>query len=309
MAQQVDLKVGFSCNNRCIHCVVSDKISESDLSFEDIENIIEGYISKYDRINLTLTGGEITFRKDYDKIIQLVKRNKDAGLIEYVDMQTNGRMLSRDKILNETIPVVDLYLVALHSYNPRTHDHITSVPGSFAETTLALSKLSERIDIGSIAIQTVISKSNYKELKDTYKFVHEEYGIKECNITFPHPLGVAFDTNITPTYSEVQYSVNEALEYCLKVGIEPYLEALPFCVFINKLQEYLLNMHEKFKTNVVGYGGEKDGHIDYRIVSEEGYSKYDSCSKCKYSNICLGVWKEYHRLYPLNDMYSLFKQY
>lgn len=309
MAQQVDLKVGFSCNNRCIHCVVSDKISEKDLSLEDIENIIENYISKYDRINLTLTGGEITCRSDFDKIIQLVKRKKDAGLIEYVDMQTNGRMLSQDKLLNETIPVVDFYLVALHSYNPRIHDHITSVPGSYAQTTLALSKLSQKVDIGSIAIQTVISKSNYKELKDTYKFVHEEYGIRECNITFPHPLGVAFDTNITPTYSEIQDSVNEALEYCLEVGIEPYLEALPFCVFKNNLHGYVLKIHNIMKANVVGYGGEKDGHIDYSIVYEEGYSKYDSCIKCEYSNICLGIWKEYHQLYPLQDMYSLYMNF
>jgi sulfatase maturation enzyme AslB (radical SAM superfamily) len=240
--------------------------------------------------------------------MQFIKIKKEAGFIEFVDMQTNGRMLSQDKILKETIPIVDFYLIALHSNSPETHDYITSIPGSFSETTLALSKLSKKIDIKKIAIQTVISKANYKNLKKTYKFVHETYGISECNITFPHPLGVAFDTSITPTYSEIKSSVNEALKYCLEVGINPYLEALPFCVFDKTLHEYVLEMYKKEQPDVVGYGGAKDGYIDYNIVLDEGYSKYDSCSKCKFHNICLGVWKEYKQLYPLNDMNSLFTQ-
>ena len=40
MAQRVDLKVGFSCNNNCIHCVISDKFAERDLTLQEIEDIL-----------------------------------------------------------------------------------------------------------------------------------------------------------------------------------------------------------------------------------------------------------------------------
>jgi MoaA/NifB/PqqE/SkfB family radical SAM enzyme len=307
MAQIVDLKVGFSCNNECIHCVVSDKRSENDLSFEAIKSLIEDYILSYSQISLTLTGGEITYREDYGKIMQFVKRKKDEGFITFVDLQTNGRKLSNEKVLEETVNVVDFYLIALHSSNPDIHNYITSSPVSFNETTLALSKLITKVNVNSIAIQTVISKKNYTGLKDVYKFVHEHYGIMECNITFPHPLGTAFDIEITPTYSEIKDSVNAALKYCLENGISPYLEALPFCIFEKRYQEYALETYKKRNQNVVGYGGEKDGQIDYKKASEEGYSKYDTCKRCVFDHICVGVWKEYKLLYPLDDLHQLQK--
>ena len=77
MAQLIDLKVGFSCNNRCIHCVVSDKYSEKNLSLEEIKRLIEYYISQYGSIKLTLTGGEVTIRKDYCQLMQFVELKKD----------------------------------------------------------------------------------------------------------------------------------------------------------------------------------------------------------------------------------------
>ena len=76
MAQLIDLKVGFSCNNNCIHCVISDKTKEKDLSLEQIKELVNGYIEQYGEIQLTLTGGEVTIRKDFIQLwIMLKKRN------------------------------------------------------------------------------------------------------------------------------------------------------------------------------------------------------------------------------------------
>ena len=93
MAQLVDLKVGFTCNNNCIHCVISDKFSERDLTLLEIQDLINGYIEQYGTIQLTLTGGEITIRKDFLDIMRFVQQKKYEGLITFVDMQTNARML------------------------------------------------------------------------------------------------------------------------------------------------------------------------------------------------------------------------
>ena len=115
MAQLVDLKVGFSCNNNCIHCVISDKISEKDLTLSEIKALIDNYISEYGVIQLTLTGGEITIRKDFSDIMDFVRQRKNEGKISFVDMQTNAGMLQKEGLAKIACKVVDFFLVALHS--------------------------------------------------------------------------------------------------------------------------------------------------------------------------------------------------
>lgn len=305
MSQIVDLKVGFSCNNHCIHCVVSDKINESDLTLNEIKALIDNYINTYGEIQLTLTGGEVTIREDFIELLSFIKGKKDTGRITFVDMQTNARMLSNEDKLYAALGVVDFYLVALHSDIPEVHDKITRVKGSFSQTTRAIKQIVKNAGTKKIAIQTVISRENYQRLPYVYKFSHERFGITEFNITFPHPIGICFDRNIVPSYQEVQPYVNLSLYYCVSNGIYPYVEALPPCVFEPKLRDYVLKFLENTCMDVVGYAGEKDGEIDYGALFSSGHKKYNSCLKCKYNKICDGVWKEHVLLYPDEDMLQL----
>ena len=307
MSQWVDLKVGFTCNNRCIHCVVSDKTNERDLTFEEIQQLLQDYIQEFGTIQLTLTGGEITIRKDFEKIIAYVSQLKKEGKITFVDMQTNARMLSKDEVLKPTIGVVDFFLVALHGFEPLTHDSITQVRGSFEQTTTALGKIVEATDPNSVAIQTVINRKNYKNLRRIYQFVYETFGIKEFNITFPHPIGVCNSCDVVPSYHEVQSYVNEALSYCLDNGIHPYIEALPYCVFKEELRQYAIEFYKERAIHVVGYAGQVHGKIDYQELFASGHTMYTSCNQCSMQKICEGVWVEHTLLYPDEDMFSLMK--
>lgn len=309
MAQLVDLKVGFTCNNNCIHCVISDKFSERDLTLLEIQDIINGYIEQYGTIQLTLTGGEITIRKDFVEIMNFVQQKKSEGLITFVDMQTNARMLHKEDLAKVACSVVDFFLVALHSYNADTHDSITRSKGSFIQTTKALQNLIKFAGRDKIAIQTVINRKNYTQLKQIYSFVNETFGIKECNITFPHPIGVCMSKDVVPSYEEVKPYVNEALSYCLSEGIYPYIEALPFCILNNdRNREYLFEFLKKRDIDVVGYCGEKDGKLNYSELFDEGHRKYATCANCPYTAQCEGVWKEHVEIYPTEDMYKLMHQ-
>lgn len=306
MSQLVDLKVGFSCNNNCIHCVVSDKFSEKDLDLLEIKKIIDNYIDKYEKIQLTLTGGEISFRKDFFNILDYVQEKKDAGSITFVDMQTNARKLSEDDFAYKASKTVDFFLIALHSNQEEVHNSITRCKGSFSQTTAAISNLIKYGCKDKIAIQTVINRKNYTHLKDIYKFTYESFGIKECNITFPHPIGVCMSSDVVPSYSEVKPFVNEALEYCLDNDIFPYIEAIPFCVLEEgRNREYLFEFLNKRNIEVVGYCGKIDGDLNYSELFDEGHSKYSSCSKCLFNDVCEGVWKEHKYIYPNEDMYEL----
>ena len=305
MAQLIDLKVGFSCKNRCIHCVISDKTSEQDLTLNEIQKIIDEYINRYGKIQLTLTGGEVTVRKDFVELMNFVKSKKESGKITYVDVQTNGRMLSSDELQTAAENVIDFYLIALHCDLPEIHDSITMAKGSFEQTTNAIRKISTAVGSEKIAIQTVINRKNYQRLKYVYKFAHDKLGITEFNLTFPHPIGLCYSQKIVPTYKEVQPYVNDALSYCLDNGIKPYIEALPFCVFTPTLRRYAFDFWERRCINVIGYGGKKDGELDYHALFSSGHRKYKSCSSCQYNKKCEGVWKEHFSLYPDENMFAL----
>lgn len=306
MVQLVDLKVGFSCNNNCIHCVISDKFSERDLTLQEIKIIIDDYIAKYGTIQLTLTGGEITIRKDFSDIMDYVQQKKADGSITFVDMQTNARMLYKEELAEIAAKTVDFFLIALHSNRADVHDSITQSKGSFIQTTTAISNLIRFAGKEKIAIQTVINKKNYTHLKDIYAYVFETFGIKECNITFPHPIGVCMSDDVVPMYEEVQPFVNDALTYCLNNDIFPYIEALPFCVMNNGTsREYLFEFLKKRNIDVVGYCGEKDGNLNYLELFDEGHRKYVTCQNCQYTAQCEGVWKEHLEIYPEEDMLSL----
>lgn len=309
MAQLVDLKVGFSCNNNCIHCVISDKLTERDLNLQEIKDIIDGYISEYSTIQLTLTGGEITIRKDFVDIMAYVKQRKDEGKITFVDMQTNARMLYKDELARIAATTIDFFLVALHSCHMDIHDSITRSKGSFLQTTEAISNLIKYAGKEKIAIQTVINKKNYTHLKDIYRYVYETFGIKECNITFPHPIGRCMSAEVVPSYEQVKPFVNEALDYCLANDLFPYIEALPFCILDEGVNRgYLFEFLKKRDIDVVGYCGEKDGKLNYSELFDEGHRKYASCQQCPYTAQCEGVWKEHLQIYPNEDMYKLMEK-
>lgn len=309
MVQLVDLKVGFSCNNNCIHCVISDKFLERDLTLQEIRKIIDDYIVKYEKIQLTLTGGEITIRKDFSDIMDYVQQKKVDGSITFVDMQTNARMLYKEELAEIAAKTVDFFLIALHSNKADVHDSITQSKGSFTQTTTAISNLIRFAGKEKIAIQTVINKKNYTHLKDIYAYVFESFGIKECNITFPHPIGVCMSDDVVPMYEKVQPFVNDALTYCLNNDIFPYIEALPFCVMNKGInREYLFEFLKKRNIDVVGYCGEKDGNLNYLELFDEGHRKCVTCQKCQYSAQCEGIWKEHLEIYPEEDMLSLMEK-
>lgn len=307
MAQLIDLKVGFTCNNNCIHCVVSDKTHERDLSFEEITHLINGYIQQYGKIKLTLTGGEVTIRKDFIDILKFIETKKMSGDIEFVDIQTNGRKFANDEIAQAAAKTIDFFLIALHSNKSEIHDKITQVNGSFEQTTKGILNIVKYSSSKVVAVQTVINSLNYNTLPELYKYIVCDLHLNECNITFPHPIGVCQSNLVVPSYEQVQPYVNRALTFCLKNGVTPYIEALPFCVFYpGDNRNYAFEFLNKRDINVIGYGGENDGQVDYANVFNEGHAKYANCEACPYYISCDGIWKEHKSIYPNENMYQLY---
>jgi len=291
-----DLKVGFSCNNNCVHCVITDKINSGNLSTQQIKDIIYKEVKPGERI--VITGGEPTIRKDFIEIIKYIKEETKSPII----LQTNGRRFNDEEFTKESVKYIDYYLIAIHSHNEFIHDAITDRKGSWAETIQGIKYLNKYKTNSIINSQTVLSKMNVDNLLKTYDFIHNVLGINAMNMTFPHPNGNAF-TNIdvvVPQYITIKKSIHQCFE---KYGNLLYVEAIPLCY----IHPYVNQVYYSDGDRLLSNGNRGHDHAindvaieDYNKLIREEYRKPKTCEDCIYNKRCIGVWKEYYEKYKNN---------
>ena len=289
-----DLKVGFSCNNNCIHCVVSEKLEKTlkkDLSFDEIKAIIDNNL---DCDRFILTGGEPTIRNDFIEICKYIKKYNKR-----VSLQSNGMMFHDYEFAEKSFRYIDDFLIAIHSYNKDIHDSIVEVKGAWDKTTDGLINLINLGRLNDICSQTVINKLNLNFLEKTYDFLYQ-IGIRSMNLTFPHCNGNAYSNikMVQPKYSEIA-NIIDAILY--KYDGYVNTEAIPLC-YIYKHKK-TTSFYLEQKNDTIGYDqhlNENDmgDRIEYSSLIEQEKRKPESiCTMCELSKSCEGVWKEYEEMY------------
>lgn len=307
-----DLKVGYSCNNDCIHCIITlnrDKIIQAgkacDRTFEECieelnkanqQRIAQG--ESYSKV--VLTGGEVTIRND---VFQLCDHVMENGFT-FIEMQTNGRALaefSMTKKLIDTYPMI--FAIALHGPNATIHDQVTKRKGSFAETVQGLQNIMECG--GNLVGKIVISKKNYSVLLDTVKLFHQ-LKAKYINIAFPHSsIGDPRFADYVPRYSEVQPYILDVLEYAKREHLPLQLECVPFC-FLEGYEEYteyadaFWTKQKKIFTSAV-----QSASIDWQKRRLEIKDKAKVCADCFFHQLCEGVWTEYIHYYGEDEFVGI----
>jgi MoaA/NifB/PqqE/SkfB family radical SAM enzyme len=311
MQNYFDLKVGFTCNNRCIHCVIDSKKATPDYSTEQIKSIIDTVPRGH---TVGFTGGEASIRMDF---IELCKYAKATG--HGVALQSNGVRFSDKSFTKEVSQYLDNVLLAIHSHIPEVHDAIVQQKGMHRRTIAGFYNI---IESGiSVSTQTVISKLNMETLSDTYSWIQEQAPGIWMSMTYPHPNGAAWynrDT-VCPSYSELQPFLHDALE---RWAPQLRTEAIPFC--------YLYPYHNKVGFNFdaevlsdeatlvragidpANVSATKDlfdssGRIDdYRKADRQERYKGPLCKDCVFNDKCPGVWKEYIAMYASElDLYPI----
>jgi len=303
-----DIKLGYSCNNDCIHCVVADQRERAiktrgsqDLTTEEYKR--ELYDSRTRGCGaIVFTGGEPTIRKD---LIDLLNYARSIGF--YIAMQTNGRMFCYEKYARWLAPLQIEYAVALHAPIREIHDSITRRKGSFNQTVQGIKNL---IAFGqSIWGKTVISKKNFALLPELVNF-YINLGIKNINIAFPHAQGNAwkyFD-DVVPRYSDIVKFVFESIDFCENHNkqngdnVDLSFEAIPYC-FIQGHERYvaeLLLLNKKYSESKQLDGKRKN----WETVRKDIKSKFPQCKSCIYDKICEGPWKEYAYRYGSEEFRS-----
>jgi len=234
---------------------------------------------------VVLTGGEPTIRKD---ILEIISYAKSLGY-EYIQLQTNGRMLYYMPFVKKLISAgVTDFGPAIHGHTAKIHDYITRSPGAFKQVVQGVKNLRK---LGQyIIMNSVINKLNYKYL-DKLAQLFIDLEVDQFQLAFIHPVGNAwkyFDI-LVPRKSEVMPYVHKALDLGKEHGFKMMVEAYPYC-FMQGYEKYCSELYMPPAEIRDAESVVKD--FD-KIRKETGKVKFPQCKECKFYLICEGPWKEY----------------
>ncbi|MCE1247626.1 MAG: radical SAM protein [Firmicutes bacterium] len=306
---RADIKLGYSCNNECIHCVISDFRDivlnggmPEDISPEDYKQELLDSRKRTDRV--VFTGGEPTIRKE---LLDLVAFARDIGF--GITMQTNGRKLADPGFAAALCSIAPInFCIALHGHTAEIHDAITQKPGSFYDTIQGIRNVIElRQGAGFLTGKIVISKVNAPYLLQTAKLMIN-LGFTTINLTFPHACGNArkdfFD--VVPTYTEISESLLNAIDLCMLSGVSVDTETIPYC-FLPNVEHIAVEiaMAEAGYTELKQYGFEEK-IVDWSQKRLEIKEKFPQCKECRFDRVCEGPWNEYPQNYGSEEFKPVY---
>ena len=282
--KRLDLKLGFSCNNNCLSCPQAHRKHLGDLSTEEAKKHLR--LGIRDGTNeVVLTGGEPTVRKD---ILEIVSYAKSLGY-KYIQLQTNGRMLSYMPFTRRLVKAgVTEFGPSLHGHTAEIHDYITRFPGAFGQVVRGIRNLRDLDQ--NILMNSVIHRLNYKHLEDLVQ-LFIDLRADQAQLAFIHPVGNAWENFdlLVPRKSEAMPFIHRALDLGTQGGMKMMVEAYPFC-FMGGYEKYCseLYMPPAEIRDAVGHVRDFD-----RLRRETGKSKFPQCRNCRFDLVCEGPWKEY----------------
>ena len=139
----VHWEMTYRCNEVCVHCFNPGAAHEknekpqretNELSTAEAKKLLNDMASQ-GVFRLTLTGGEVTLRKDFMELLAYAR-----GLGFMVVLFTNGLKI-RDRVIADISALWPHGVeISIYSHIPEKHDAITGVNGSFARSLLTLEK-------------------------------------------------------------------------------------------------------------------------------------------------------------------------
>lgn len=286
--KRLDLKVGYSCINDCLFCVVADKRPFGDKTIRQIKDELKDSFEQGIR-EVVFTGGEVSVRND---IFEIVSFARELGYGN-IQIQTNGcRFSSLPFTKKMIISGMTEFAPALHGHNAGLHDSLTQRPGSWRQTVLGIHNV-RKLGI-RILTNTVITKQNYRYLPDIASLL-VKLKVDQFQFAFVHIMGNALKNyrNIVPRISQVTSYLKKGLDTGIKSGIRVMAEAVPLCL-MKGYERYASEFYIP-NTQIKEVAWQIDSFEEVRKNS--GKKKFLSCMECKWDTYCEGPWKEYPQLF------------
>lgn len=284
LGRRLDLKTGFTCNNRCNFCVQGDRrVHEEDRETAELVALLEAGRQYADGV--VLTGGECTLRKD---IVEIAAAARDLGYTT-IQIQTNGRKLSNEAFCDALIAAgVTEFGPSLHGAIAATHEAQTHAKGSFKQTVQGIRNLVARRQ--RVIVNSVVTRSNLTELPRIGEMM-VALGVHQYQLAMVHPLGSAAKNyeHVVPTLGEAAPWVKSGIRPGIAAGVRVMVEAMPPCEMIGYEPYIAENWIPHTRIEDVGRTVP-----DYRAARVgEGKAKGPPCETCTWNAECEGPWREY----------------
>ncbi|MBD3204145.1 radical SAM protein [Candidatus Woesearchaeota archaeon] len=295
------IRLGKKCNQNCLFCTVADD-DEVELSINEIKKKIE-FIAKNGSGNLAFTGGEPTLRNDFFEILKFAE---EKG-IKNIELQTNGVMLANSKF-SKRLKNIKLsgILIAFHSHKKDINNKITQT--RLFEKQLTGLKNSLKINT-HIAVSHVINSLNYKYLPEFSRYIFGLSPKIQHYYGFVRPNGNASKNKwIVPKLSEVEVYLEKTMRYCKNNQIDFVVEGVPLCY----MQGYEKHCAETQRLNSKVRYDASDGseHENlHEFIHKKLKIKSDVCEICFLKKYCVGVWREYEKIYGTDELYPVFTRF
>lgn len=161
------------CNLRCRHCYHTSYASEGELTdgqLMEVAERLEAALKAWGRRGaISLTGGEPWLRRQ--AVLALVDRFAEGGVVDRVDLLTNGELLS-DEDCEELArrPLVRRIQVSMEGASAASHDAIRG-EGSFRRTLEAIVRMKSH---GlTVAVMMTVSRHNVTEISALVDLLRE----------------------------------------------------------------------------------------------------------------------------------------
>ena len=282
--ERVDVKLSFSCNNRCRFCVQGNKRERfQDRSTAEAKRLLREARQRADAI--VFTGGEPSVRPDF---LELVAEARSLGY-KLIQLQTNGQMLAYRAFARGCAEAgVTEVSPALHGHVPALHDFLTGRAGSFEFTLRGIENA--RAEGLPVVTNSVVTKPNRRHLSALVRLLIE-HGATQVQLAFVHPVGTAMTNfaSIVPRMALMRDELFRAFDVADEAGVRSMAEAVPLCILRGREQyasEWIIPDAAVFDAE-----GTIDDYRAFRVG--EGKAKGPSCRKCVLDAVCEGPWREY----------------
>lgn len=175
---------------------------------------------------LTLTGAEVTLRPD---LPELARRARDSGF-DHVRIQTHGARLSDPHYCRTLVDAgVDEFFVSVAAADAATHDSITRVPGSFAQTLRGLQNLEEFPGVVSLT-NTVVTRRSYRCLPDVVSALAPLRRLAQMEFWAYWPMRETDDLDLIVSHDAALPFLREAIVRARALGRGVEVKNFPQCL-------------------------------------------------------------------------------
>lgn len=290
---RVDIKLGYSCNDHCVHCVVDDfrdalrsSGQRQDKTTEQFQEEMRESRARADEI--VFTGGEPTLRRD---VVELLACARDLGY--RILMQSNGRRFADASFADRVVAVGPIfYCIALHGPTREVHEAVTKSRGSFDETVQGIRNLVARQQ--RVSAKIVLSRLNFAVVEETVA-VLADLGVHRVSIAFPHALGRARKAwdEVVPRYLETLPHVHRAIDTCRRRGLEVDAETFTYCHMEGYEEAITENLQQLEDYVELRQYGDTEAVRNWSTLRREIKRKFEQCGTCRFDAVCEGPWLEY----------------